>query len=186
MKKKFIVLTLALSVMFSNQAVAYAVSDIGAVAETDAEFQKEETFSFDEEFDWDIDEILVIYALDNDPFLLEAKERGIKIVYQENIVLPRYVYFSSLTWITRDGVVSLSCNPIHPWTIPLDESWREAVRYFQYHPMYTDINNSSKYNSMYNQYKCHVQFANGIKTPWNIEPAKPDKSYSDWVLSACN
>lgn len=184
MKKKFWILILVLSVLFTNQIIVKASNNIET--ENNAAEGKNEIYSMDEEFDWNIDEILVIYAADDDPFILEAKARGIHIVYQEGIIMPRFTYFSSLSWITRSGVLSLSCSPKNPWTVSLEGSWGEAVRFFQYHPMYTAINNPSKYDSMYNQYKCHAEFARGIKTPWNIEPAKANKSYSDWMTSGCN
>lgn len=36
---------------------------------------------------------------------------------------------------------------------------------------------TNQYWSMYNQFICHADFAKGFKTPWNIEPATPDKGY---------
>lgn len=91
-----------------------------------------------------------------------------------------------MSWITRSGVVSLSLTPVHPFTIDREAAWSEAVQYFQNHPIYTGIQNSTKYTSMYNQYLCHVYLASGLKTPWNLEPAKPDKGYSGFFNNQCN
>jgi Protein of unknown function (DUF2599) len=46
--------------------------------------------------------------------------------------------------------------------------------------------NTNKYWSMYNQYACHVDFAQGFKTPWNLEPYTPDKGYNNFLWSQCN
>ncbi|MCB5883282.1 DUF2599 domain-containing protein [Lachnospiraceae bacterium EP-SM-12S-S03] len=33
---------------------------------------------------------------------------------------------------------------------------------------------------------CHADYAKGFKTPWNIEPATPDKGYRGFVAAKCN
>lgn len=39
---------------------------------------------------------------------------------------------------------------------------------------------------MKNQYICHRDYAQGFKTPWNLEPARPLVSYAETVKHACN
>ena len=150
--------------------------------------QKPEVEFTYQDFDWDgVEKIVVVYAEENDPFIEEAKSRGIEVVYEENVLWRAgFMYFSNITWITRDGVVSLSVTPKSPGSIAKEESWQELIRYFQYHPFYTQETNPTKFNSLRNQYLCHVDFARQFKTPWNIEPSKPDKGYWGFVSGLCN
>lgn len=155
----------------------------------------EETNALYEAYDsdsinWDeIDELIVMKASIDDPFINDAIAHGVKITYEPgSFVSARFTYYSSISWLNRDGVMSLSLMPKDPWSILHNSNppWYEAAQFFQYHPMYTKINNPSKFNSMYNQYLCHVIIASGYKTPWNLEPIKPDKGLSKWQLSGCN
>lgn len=81
-----------------------------------------------------------------------------------------FTYFNSISWISRDGKMSLSLSPKSPFFTNKELSWQEAIRFFQYYPMCRQETNKTKFMSMYNQYACHVDFVRGIKTPWNIEP----------------
>lgn len=139
-----------------------------------------------DEIDWEnIDEINVIYknGMIEDQFLKDAQLKGIKVVFESDafMINARFTYFSSVSWITRNGVRSLSVNPYKPFSIDRQNSWYELARYFQYHPLYTEISNPTKFTSLQNQYYCHVDFAKGFKTPWNIEPATPDKGYAGFA-----
>lgn len=148
----------------------------------------EDIYVYDSDsIDWDeIDEIIVLKASLDDPFINDAISRGVKITYEPGaFISARFTYFSSISWLPRDGVMSLSLMPKSPWSIS-HNSWYEAAQFFQYHPIYTNINNPSKFNSMYNQYICHVNLAQGFKLPWNLEPIKPDKGYAQWQGSGCN
>ncbi len=143
--------------------------------------------------DWEnIDQIIVLQYDGNCEFIQDAISKGIDVVFDTNSMIATrgYTYFTSLSWITRNGELSLSMMPQDPVSL-LDETkmnaaWAEAVRFFEHHPLYTAINNSSKYNSMYNQFVCHVKWPNALKTPWNLEPIKEDKGYAGFVLSGCN
>lgn len=156
---------------------------------TEGENANEETAYDPEAVDWEnIDEIIVMKYSGGGEFINDALERGIKVTFEEGAtVSARYTHFHSLSWIVKDdGMRALSMDPIHPYTIDKDGAWSEAVLYFQHHPMYTEISNSTKYQSMYNQFLCHADFARGFKTPWNLEPAKQDKGYAGFVARGCN
>lgn len=78
-------------------------------------------------------------------------------------------YFSSSSWIYRDGVVSLSMYPIAPltWIAPApSRAWGSIVykHSSDYRWQNTDI--------MEDQFYCHYWLAGSFKTPWNIEPHK--------------
>jgi len=189
MKKKLCTCSIILAMvfsLFSTQVMAY---ENFQEAENPNVLENEEVVTYDENsIDWEnIDEIYVLKYSGYDQFIEDAISRNITVIFDEYAyVNPRYTYFNSLSWITRGGVRSLSISPKNPFTINKEGSWGELARYFQYHPMYTGISNSSKWNSMYNQYVCHVDYARGFKTPWNIEPATPDKGYWGFVGSSCN
>ena len=82
---------------------------------------------------------------------------------------------SSTSWLDRGGVWSASIIPTScgAWGGQAWYSWEEA--YSKIDSAHWDRN--TNYWSMYNQYACHVDFAKGVKTPWNIEPSKSDKGY---------
>ncbi|WLF70501.1 DUF2599 domain-containing protein [Clostridium septicum] len=145
--------------------------------------------------DWEnIDEINVVYSsnIEGDQFIKDALSRGIKVSFDTANTNRRKKrslnYFSSVSWLTRNGVVSLSVMPNNAFNVDKEASWQELARYFQYHPMYTSVSNSTKFNSLYNQYICHANLARNLKLPWNIEPSTPDKGYWGFVTSwpLCN
>lgn len=39
---------------------------------------------------------------------------------------------------------------------------------------------------MYDQLFCHVDFAAGFKSPWNLEPTRPNVGYNATVSALCN
>lgn len=99
-------------------------------------------------------------------------------------------YFKSGKWITRDGLVSLSLdpkklvyqnfsNPNVYAAIGVD-SWNKVLNKHSSH------SNWKNTKQMKNQYDCHRQYAQGLKTPWNLEPARPLVSYAETVRYACN
>lgn len=98
-------------------------------------------------------------------------------------------YFSAGSWITRSGVVSLSLTPkglvdsrkngVLSGVIE-DDSWAKVKSKFS---------SSSKWSNtagLKDQYLCHYRVAAGWKSPWNIEPSRPDVSYAATVAKACN
>ncbi len=155
---------------------------------TEGENTGEEMAYDSEAVDWENIEEIIVMKYSGGEFIDDALERGIKVTFEEGaMVSAHYTHFHSLSWIVKeDGMRALSMDPIHPFTIDKDGAWLEAVRYFQYHPMYTEISNPTKYQSMYNQFLCHADFARGFKTPWNLEPARQDKGYAGFVASGCN
>ena len=92
-------------------------------------------------------------------------------------------YFSYAAWITRDGIVSLSLQPLssvrYNWT-KAEAAWSAILS--------SSFKSSSYWNntnSMYWQYKCHFDVVPG-KTYWNLEPAYSASSYAQVVLAQCN
>jgi hypothetical protein len=78
-------------------------------------------------------------------------------------------YFSSASWIYRDGVVSLSMYPISPlkWIAPApSRAWGSIV--YKHSSDYRWKNTSV----MKDQFYCHYWLAGSFKVPWNIEPHK--------------
>ncbi|CAF0974871.1 unnamed protein product [Brachionus calyciflorus] len=89
------------------------------------------------------------------------------------------LYFNSVEWITRDGILSLS---IDHKTVPYDkvpEAFAELERLFSQDPQWKNR------DSLYMQFLCHVNFA-ANKNPWNIEPHRVTTSYLQHILYACN
>ncbi|OCN06338.1 hypothetical protein A4S06_01060 [Erysipelotrichaceae bacterium MTC7] len=141
------------------------------------------------EIDWnEVTKVIVLFddGTSGENGIIETAKRNNVPIEYELVITPRFEYFKSVNWIVRNSVVSLSVDPKHPWTIPKEDSWRELIRFFQYHPMYTAISNPTKFSSMYNQYVCHADFPAGLKTPWNLEPATPNKGYWGFVGGGCN
>lgn len=97
-------------------------------------------------------------------------------------------YFSSFAWITRDGVKSLSLTPTS-YTLNAPDPGEAAVRMIDsWNKLYAVHSSSSNwYNTggMKDQYECHYNFAKA-KTPWNLEPSRPDVSYTATVAALCN
>lgn len=180
--KKTTALILSLLLLFCTPFSAFAVSTASSPISASAAAYDPDSV------DWEnIDEIVVFFYTGHDPFIEDALARGIPVTIEAGaLAVPRYTYFNSMSWITRNGVVSLSLTPKDPYTIDKEPAWAEACLYFQYHPIYTQIDNPTKLNSMYNQFVCHADFARGFKTPWNIEPVTPDKGYWGFVGSGCN
>lgn len=142
----------------------------------------------------EIDYIIVLHD-EGSTYIKDANERNIPIINIENtnnIISTRdLTHFKSVSWVSRNGVMSLSSIPKSFWTTPKESSWRQLVLFFQYHPMYRHEGNPTKFNSMYNQYVCHIDykaFVTVIKGEYviNIEPHKTDKGYWGFVSSGCN
>lgn len=196
-EKKYVSMILTTILLFNIYGNVEAYSSFDNTKNNQYDQYYDETL-----IDWDnIDNIEVIYIDGEDEFINDAIKRGIPVSFKNNhtpiltnnlntinygVTYSSFTYFTSISWISRDGKLSLSLNPKSPYTIDKDKSWQEAVRFFQYHPMYREEQNPSKYMSMYNQYGCHVDYARGFKTPWNIEPWKEDKGYWGFVLNGCN
>lgn len=97
-------------------------------------------------------------------------------------------YFSSGSWITRDGLISLSMThksflfsgTTNDRAMKLSDSWNK---------LRTVHSTNSKWkntNGMYDQYACHYGTIGSAKNPWNLEPSRPDVSYAATVAAFCN
>jgi len=91
-------------------------------------------------------------------------------------------YFESWTKITRDGLLSFSLDPklaTRTFRPTAEEGW--SAFYERY---YTD---SDFFNDggLEDQYYCHFDFGT-FRDYWNLEPSRPDVSYTDTVLALCN
>ena len=45
---------------------------------------------------------------------------------------------------------------------------------------------TSVYWSMYDQFRCHTVAALGWKTPWNLEPTRPNVGFNATLNAQCN
>lgn len=95
-------------------------------------------------------------------------------------------YFSSGNWIVRDGIVSLSLEPTNTLTKLIVN---HAIRTDSWNKVKDTFSGDSQWGntgSMQNQYLCHLDFAKSFKTPWNLEPHRPDVGYLKTVAASCN
>jgi hypothetical protein len=103
-------------------------------------------------------------------------------------------YFSSGTWITRNGVKSLSLVPnlylrgimttafLAGSTVGIaikQSSWATVVS------RYKNSSNWSNQDGLQDQFYCHFDFA-FYKSEFNLEPSRPNVSYSATVKALCN
>jgi hypothetical protein len=88
-------------------------------------------------------------------------------------------YFNQVSWVTRDGEVSLSID--HKKVNVLDQT--EAFQILE--DLYSSDPNWKNRDSLYAQFCCHVQFA-FFKNPWNLEPARTTTSLLTTILNKCN
>lgn len=99
-------------------------------------------------------------------------------------------YFSSGSWITRDKVISLSLKPkAILWSNHSQPNANAALNKDSWAKVKSKFSSSSKWKnegSIKNQYDCHYYVAKGTKTPWNLEPSRPNVGYNKTVLAKCN
>lgn len=99
-------------------------------------------------------------------------------------------YFSSVSWITRDGVISLSVTPkTNTPLITANGNIKMAHAHRSYSLLKSKWSSSSKWKNsgaMEAQYHCHVMGAGKYKTPWNLEPHRTETSLTKTIAKACN
>jgi hypothetical protein len=99
-------------------------------------------------------------------------------------------YFNSFEWITRDSDYPLSLSLNHTnyfyegptqWDIGIRaaDAWDKVVAVHSGSP------NWSNASGLEDQLLCHVHYASN-KNPWNIEPSRPDYSWTGTVVDFCN
>lgn len=98
---------------------------------------------------------------------------------------------SSVSWINRDGAWSDSITPtscgawgatgFNNW-----DAWVEVVAKTPAHSAWNRSYGTSTYWSMYDQFVCHLYFVQGWKTPWNLEPSRPNVGLAATVAAGCN
>lgn len=119
-----------------------------------------------------------INSLINDPVrLVNSNGLMIRTFYYE-----MSDYFDSWSKITRDGILSFSLDPnnaTRAWRASADEAFVAFKQNYYGDP---DLYNTS---GLEDQYVCHFYFGNG-KDYWNIEPSRPDVSYTATVAALCN
>ncbi|WP_106768165.1 DUF2599 domain-containing protein [Paenibacillus faecalis] len=98
---------------------------------------------------------------------------------------PIQEYFDYAAWITRDGVISLSLDPVEK--VRKNKSEKDAAWGVLSSP--TDgFGSHANWNNtqvMKWQYDCHYWFASN-KDYWNLEPHRTASSYIEVVTAACN
>jgi hypothetical protein len=113
----------------------------------------------------------------NDPVSLINGSAGTKTYYYD-----MGDYFNSYSKIVRSGVLSFSLDPkaaTKTWRSTADEGFVAFKQNYYGDPDLTNI------GGLEDQYVCHFYFAK-FKTPWNIEPSRPNVSYSATVTAKCN
>lgn len=99
-------------------------------------------------------------------------------------------YFSSGTWITRDGAYPISLSMKHKSYLfsgttndrlmKIIDSWSKLKSKHSGHSKWKNA------GGMEDQYNCHYNTIGSAKNPWNLEPARPNVSYAATVAAACN
>ncbi|ASI36907.1 hypothetical protein A0126_19060 (plasmid) [Exiguobacterium sp. N4-1P] len=99
-------------------------------------------------------------------------------------------YFDSVSWITRDGVVSLSIHPDKKSPlITSNGNIKMAHAGHAFSLLKAKWSSSSKWkntSAMSAQFHCHVLGAGKAKTPWNLEPHRTTTSLPATMAKACN
>ena len=99
---------------------------------------------------------------------------------------------SSTYWIYRGWT--------HPWSLSVvpTECWAWGVTLYSREWYWQDLlaktpvstywsqTSTTQNGSMLDQLMCHAYFPGGAKTPWNLEPTRPNVWYWATVLAACN
>jgi hypothetical protein len=139
------------------------------------------------------------------PWARDAKGREVETYYTiKGSTLTQYVDFNaehafpviadpwwcsktvkSVRWIDRGGEWSASVSPTScgKWV----SYWGEVYSKIPYHDVwYKHWWSHDTYWSVRNQWRCHIEFAGPLKTPWNLEPHRPNVGYWDTVFSKCN
>ena len=88
-------------------------------------------------------------------------------------------YFNQVSWIERDGIISLSIDHKKVGLFEISDAFRTIE----------ELHNGDSYwqnrDSLYAQFACHVQFAQ-TKNPWNLEPHRTTTSLLTTILNLCN
>ncbi|WP_318582088.1 DUF2599 domain-containing protein [Bacillus paranthracis] len=98
-------------------------------------------------------------------------------------------YFSGASWITRDGMVSLSITHKAYLTSGRNNAEVLSRRYDSWVKLKAVHSGNSKWKNeagLKKQYDCHHDTIGSKKNPWNIEPSRPNVSYPQTLLAACN
>ncbi|MDA2474495.1 DUF2599 domain-containing protein [Bacillus sp. CD3-1a] len=99
-------------------------------------------------------------------------------------------FYSSGSWITRDGVISLSLYPKSPAYVkspnPMVQAHHEKYRWSVVYNRFSGDKRWKNTGSMKAQLHCHADYAKGHKTPWNLEPHRTTTNYQVTVANACN
>lgn len=92
---------------------------------------------------------------------------------------------SSVQWINRNGIWSVSESPT--WCGTLVQHWTELYNKIPYNSYWNkSIWSYNTYWSVYDQWLCHWNIAGPFKTPWNLEPSRPNVGYWPTVWANCN
>ena len=190
---KNLVLIFVISFLFLSSTPVSATYNEDEVITYESKESEINNIVVDENWE-EIDYIIVLHD-EGSTYIENARKNNIPIINVEkthSMVSSRaFTHFKSVSWISREGNMSLSSIPKSFWTTPKEASWRELVLFFQYHPMYRNETNPTKFNSMYNQYICHINYKSVVviykgEYVINIEPWKADKGYWGFVSKGCN
>lgn len=122
-------------------------------------------------------------------FSLESEELGEPSNVVVALAAPTYSsYFSSGTWINRDGLISLSMKhkkylfsgSTNDRAMKVGDSWNKLKAKHSGNAKWKNT------NGMRDQYYCHYGTIGAAKNPWNLEPARKDVGYAMTVRYGCN
>jgi hypothetical protein len=99
---------------------------------------------------------------------------------------------ASTSWIYRWGT--------HPWSLSIEPTacgkwsliytaawyWQDLIAITPVSAHWNKAYGTTVYWSMYDQLFCHVDYAAWFKTPWNLEPTRPNVWYYAVVAALCN
>ena len=99
-------------------------------------------------------------------------------------------YFSNVSWITRNGLVSLSITP-KSGMFSDNGNVAMARAFHSFSLLKERFGSDSRWKnegSLSAQYHCHFMFAGMNKTPWNLEPHRTETNPWSWnmITKRCN
>lgn len=117
-----------------------------------------------------------------------------RLAFGKPVYLTYDDYFTSVRWITRDGIVSLSATPnpkMFDFSGPAQGNIAMARAFHSFKLLEDKFNSDYRWKnraSMSAQYHCHFMFAGISKIPWNLEPHRTESNSWSWniLTNRCN
>ncbi|OFL49592.1 MULTISPECIES: DUF2599 domain-containing protein [unclassified Nosocomiicoccus] len=131
-----------------------------------------------------------IEKFENDSFNTLGEDEGFTTYSAKKPPTNFSNYYSSGSWITRSGKISLSLYPKNiAYAKPSNAIVRAHYVKYRWDTVYNKYKNNSRWKntaSMKAQLNCHADYAKGLKTPWNLEPWRKQTNYAIVLRHSCN